>query len=249
MQIVIDNIEQFRNFFEVIYDSSSDLLELQLYPDRMVCTVLDKTKTRFFHVTYESTFFEVYDVDDVESVVVFVDDLYKLLKSCNKKDTLFLEINDPYLSTKVVSENGNSRLFEFVLPSDFVNSPTPPHIDLPAIFEVGVGDLEQSVKDIELIGSDLFTFVVNNDGLTVVTNPDIATKYANVIDVELEKECEQVISSFTLGFVKQMLKFKKINKTVELKIGDSMPIFYTFKDNIMGVTVNGMIAPRISEED
>lgn len=249
MQIVIDNIEQFRNFFEVIYDSSSELLELQLFQDRMVCTVLDKTKTRFFHVVYESTFFDVYDVDDVESVVVFLDDMYKLLKSCNKKDTLMMEINDPYLSTKVMSENGNSRLFEFVLPTDFIDSPVPPHIELPAVFEVGVGDLEQSVKDIELIGSDLFTFVVSDDGLTVMTSPDVATRYANVINIDMENECGQISASFTLKFIKQMLGFKKINKTVELKIGDSMPVFYTFKDNIMGVTVNGMIAPRISTEE
>lgn len=248
MKIVVDNIEQFRNFFEVIYDSSSDLLEFQLFQDRMVCTVLDRTKTRFFHVVYDCTFFDLYDVDDVESVVVFVDDLYKLLKSCNKNDVLILEIDDPYLKTKVMSENGNSRLFEFVLPSDFIDSPTPPHIDLPANFDVDVGDLEQSVKDIELIGSDLFTFLVNGNELTIMTSPEVSTKYANVIDVDLDKKCEQVSSSFTVEFVKQMLKFKKIAKTVELKIGDSMPVFYTFKDDFRGVTINGMIAPRISEE-
>lgn len=250
MQIVIDNIEQFKTFFDVIYDMSSDLVELQLFPDRMVCAMLDKTKTRFFHVEYKEDFFDEYIIDDVGSVVVFVDDFVKLLKSSNKKDTLILEVNDPYLTAKIVTDKGNSRVFEFVLPSDVVQSPTPPHIDLVAEFECDVGDLKQSVKDIELIGSDLFTFVCDGKLLTVMTDRDIATKYANTIDVDYLKEMDETVSaSFTSDYVKQFLKFEKINKTVKLKIGQDMPVFYTFTDELMGVSINGMIAPRISSED
>ena len=248
MQIVVDNIEQFATFFNVVYDMSSELLELQLFQDRMVCSLLDRTKTRFFHVVYDADFFDVYDIDDVSSVVVFVEDLHKLLKSVNKKDVLFLEVNDPYLVAKIESVNGNSRIFEFVLPTDFMESPVPPHADFPVKFEVGVGDLETSVKDIGVIGSDLFTFNVGDDNLTITTSTEIATKYANIIPISLEN-LENVSASFTLDYVEQMLKFKKISKTVELKIGQDLPIFYEFNDEIMGVKVIGMIAPRISEEE
>ena len=249
MEIVISNIEQFKVFFDVIYDMSSELVELQLFHERLVCAMLDRTKTRFFHVEYDASFFDEYEIDDVSSIVVFVEDLHKLLKSTNKSDTLILEINDPNLTAKIISKNGNRRVFEFVLPSDFVDSPTPPHADFPAVFEVDVGDLKQSAKDIKLIGSDLYTFVVKNGELTIMTNTDLATKYANSMDIELEEEMNGIASaSFTLDYVVQMLKFDKITKKVRIKIGDDMPIFYTFKDNIMGVSVNGMIAPRISEE-
>jgi len=248
LQIVIDNVEQFKTFFDVIYDMASELVELQLHPDRMVCAMLDRTKTRFFHVVYEEDFFDKYVIDDVESIVVFVEDFHKLLKSTNKKDTLILEINDPYLTAKIINDNGNSRIFEFVLPSDFIDSPAPPNVDLPHIMECDVGDLEQSVKDIELVGSDLFIMVADGSHLNIVTDKDIATKYANTIDVEYEKTGDTSSAGFTTDYIKQMLKFKKINKEVKLRIGDDMPLFYTFKDELMGVTVNGMIAPRISEE-
>lgn len=250
MQIIIDNVEQFKAFFDVVYDIASELVELQLFPDRMTCSILDRSRTRFYHVNFDDDFFDMYAIDDVTSIVVFVEDFHKLLKSVNKKDTLYLEINDPYLVGKIESENGNSRIFEFVLPSDFVDSPTPPHIDLPAVFGCDVGDLEQSVKDIGLIGSDLYQFIVDGEYLTVMPSDDISTKYANTIEVELEDPLSETVScGITLDYVEQMLKFKKINKTVKLKVGKDMPLFYIFEDKLMGVTVSGMIAPRLPEED
>ena len=254
MNIVIDNIEQFKAFFNVIYDMSSELVELQLYVDRMVCTMLDKTKTRFFHCEYDAKFFDVYSVEDMDSVVIFIEDLYNLLKSCNKTDVLHLEVNESYLIGKIESPNGNSRVFEFVLPMDFVDSPVPPHAEFPTVFKVGVGELKQSAKDISLIGSDLFIFRADEDALNILTDGNIATKYSNRVMVEFEKPIntnveKSVTSGFTLEYVSQMLKFDKVSKTVKIKLGQDLPIFYTFEDEVMGVRVSGMIAPRTSEDD
>ena len=248
MQIIIDNVKQFKTFFDVIYDMASELVELQLFPDRMVCSILDRSRTRFYHVEYKDEFFDEYIIDEVSSITVFVEDFHKLLKASNDKDTLIIEINDPYLVAKIVSENGNSRLFEFVLPTDFIDSPNPPHLDLPTICECDVGELKQAVKDIGLIGSDLFSFNVTDNGLVILTDKDLATRYANNIDVEFESS-ENGTSNFNLEYIGQMLKFDKISKTVMLKLGQDMPVLYAFKDELMGVTVSGMIAPKISEEE
>lgn len=248
MQIVVDNIEQFKSFFDVVYDMSSELLELQLFPERMVCAVLDRGRTRFFHVEYRADFFDVYDVDDATSVIVFVDDLYKLLKMANKTDILHLEIDDPRMIAKLESNSGNSRIFEFVLSSDFTDSPTYPQLDFPVVLEVDVGDLNQSAKDIKVIGSNQYKFVINKDSLTVMTDDTLSTKYAHTIDVDVDVD-NVVSATFTLEYVMQMLKFNKISNTVTIKIGDDYPLFYTFADDLMGVRVNGMIAPRISEDE
>jgi hypothetical protein len=248
LNIVIDNIEQFKVFFNVIYDMASDLVELQLFPDRMSCAMLDKTRTRFFCVDYEAKFFDVYAVDDVESVVVFIEDIYNLLKSTNKSDTLYLQLNDPYLVAKIESTNGNTRVFEFVLPTDVVESPVPPHADFPAVFTMDVSDIKQSIKDINVIGSDLLKFVVSKDSLNIVTDSDIATKYANNVSVEVDVD-ETISSGFTLEYISQLSKFEKISKQVELKLGNDFPVFYNFRDELMGVSINGMIAPRLPVEE
>lgn len=231
----------------MVYDTASEVVELQLFPDRMVCNILDRARTRFFHVTFNDEFFDEYVIDNVQSITVYVEDFYKLLKSCNNKDTLFLELNDPYLVGKIMSENGNSRIFEFVLPSEDIDSPNPPSMDLPSVMYCDVNDLKQSVKDIGLIGSELFKFNVTDDGLVIMTDSDLATKYASTIDVDMEKS-ENVSSMFSLSYIGQMLKFDKIAKTVKLKIGSDMPLFYIYEDELMGVVVSGMIAPRLSED-
>lgn len=250
MQIIVDNIDQFKAFFDVIYDMASDDVELQMHPNRMTCAMLDRTKTRFFNVDYESRFFDTYAVDDIESVTVSIEDIHNLLKLTNKTDVLYLEIEDPYLIAKVESKNGNVRVFEFVLPSESITSPTPPHAEFPSIFEVDASVLKQSVKDIKLIGTDLFKLSINRDVLTLTSDNDASTKYANTVEVLCEKQSDDVLTAgFTLQYIEQMLKFDKISSTPTLKFGDNYPLFYIFKDEAMGVTVTGMIAPRISTEE
>lgn len=254
MEIVIDNIEQFKNFFDVIYESSSDSLELRLFPDRMVCGVLDRSRTRFFHAEFKEDFFDVYTIDDLESVVINIDDINLLLNTCNKTDTLSLEINDPYMVAKISSENGNSRVFEFVLPTDTVDTPSTPHLDLPFEFKCDISNIKQSVDDITKItniaGQDLFVFNIINKELNITTSDDTNTKYVNIIPVTFEKESdENVASQFTLEFIKQMTKLNKISKEVTIKLGNDMPMFFTFEDALMSVKISGLVAPRISEEE
>ena len=52
---------------------------------------------------------------------------------------------------------------------------------------------------------------------------------------------------FSLNFIKQMLDFKKISKEVEMELGGNA-LVYKFEDEIMGVTVRGLIAARIEED-
>ena len=255
MKIVTSNIEQFKTFYDVVYDVASDTIELIFYPDRMTCAVLDGGKTRFFYVEYEMKFFDEYDVDEgVTSVCVSLEDMYKLLKLANKTDTLTLTFKDPIMSAELESKNGNRRLFEFTLPTDYVDSPKLPQLQLPAHLEVETSDIKQSVKDIELVGTDIFQFVLSENSVTLMsdsmsdTSSFSSTKYAQVID-DVETGVTDVLAvRFTLEFIEQMIKFDKIDKTVSIDIGE-LALVYKYCDEIMGVTVHGMIAPRIEVED
>lgn len=255
MEIVIDNIEQFKVFFDVIYDISSDLLELQLVADRMSCSVLDGSHSCFFHIEFKSFFFRKYDVEDFGSVTIFVDDMYKLLKLTNKTDELTLRFDEYHMSAEIISKTGNKRVFEFVLPNDYIQSPPNPR-DLSTIcnVEVSVSEMKQSVKDIGLIGTHIFQIVANENCLmymcdtTDFSESFNTTNYTQIIEVETGIE-ENVLSRFTLNHIKKMLNFDKISKTVELGIGNNFPLLFKFEDEVMGVRVNGMIAPRMEMED
>ena len=253
MKIVVSNIEQFRVFFDIVYDVANEILELKFYLDHMTCAVLDGGKTRFFYVEYEMKFFDEYDVDEVESVCVSLEDMYKLLKLANKTDTLTISFNDAIMSAELESTKGNKRLFEFVMPNDYIDSPPLPQLQLPGHIEIETSDIKQSVKDISLVGTEIFQFVLSEDTVTLMsdTMSDIhstsSVKYAQVIEAETGVD-EVLAVRFTSKFIEQMLKFDKISKTVLIDIGE-LALMYKFEDELMGVTVHGMIAPRIEVED
>ena len=252
MKIVLSNIEQFKIFFDTIYDVASEDIELKFFMDKMTCAILDGSHSRFFYVEYEMKFFDEYDVEEVASICVSVEDMYKLLKLANKSDTLTLEFSEEMMSAELLSKTGNRRLFEFVLPYSFVDSPSMPSINLPAHIEVSTADMKQSVKDIELVGTNIFQFVLSDGTITLMsdtmldTSSYTSTKYAQVIEAETGITDVMTVR-FNIEFIKQMLKFDKINKEVTIDLGENA-LVYKFEDEIMGVTVNGLIAPRIVEE-
>ena len=243
MLLGIDNFEQFKIFFDVIYDIT-EFVELQLFQTHMTCSILDKAHTRFMSVTFKKEFFSLYEVDGAESVTLFAEDLHKIVKSASKIDSVTLRTDESHLICKFESQNGNSRVFEFVLPSEFIESPQPPSIPLPVTYNLQLSDLRQGIKDLKIIGTNEIEFHVNDGLVKISAGTEVSTDYSSNIHVDVETDVEYS-SRFTLDYIEELLKFGKINKVVEFRMGSDNPLVYSFEDEIMGVEVKGMIAPRI----
>jgi DNA polymerase III sliding clamp (beta) subunit (PCNA family) len=199
-------------------------------------------------VRFNAEFFSLYEKGDDESVTLFAEDLHKIIKSVSKLDNVFLETNENYLVCKLESRNGNSRIFEFVLPSEHIESPNPPSIDLPVICDLDLDDLKQSINDLKIIGSHEISFQTSPDALNITSGIEVTTNYISTIPI-LNSSDESVASRFSLEYLEQLLKFNKISKSGTFQLGNNYPLLYSFKDEIMGVEVNGMIAPRMELED
>lgn len=242
MILGIDNFEQFKIFFDVIYDIT-DLIEFQLFDDHVTCSILDKTKTRFMSVTYDEDFFAVYEKGDENSVVLFAEDLHKIIKSAGKINYVLFETNENYFTCKFESTNGNSRVFEFVLPFEQIDSPQPPSINFSVMFELDLRDLKQSINDLKVIGSHEILFKTVGKTLNISAGVEVTTNYVSIIN--LPNSCEDKSSRYSLEYLEQLLKFNKISQRGLFKLGDDFPLVYSFKDEGMGVEVTGMIAPRL----
>ena len=219
--------------------------------DKLACSVLDRGRTRFFYVEYDIKFFDLYDVDEVKSICVFLEDIYKLLKLANKTDTLVLVFTEDILKAELQS-NGNKRLFEFILPTEFIETPNFPNQRMEYCLDLEVSELKQSVKDISLLGNNIFQFVLSKDTVTLMSDSSAdssefsTVRYAQVIESEMDID-EVFNIRFNVDFIAQILKFNKISKIVNIELSD-LAMFYKFEDEIMGVTVRGMIAPRVEME-
>lgn len=244
MLLEIDKFEQFKIFFDVVYDIT-EYVELQLFEDYMVCSILDKAHTRFMSANFSKNFFASYEVEDATSVTLFSEDLHKIIKSVSKIDNVVLMTNEEYLICKIESDNGNSRVFEFVLPSEFIESPHPPSIPLSISLKVDVGILKQSVKDLKTLNSGEVQFNVIDNNFSVTSGSEIHGKYSSSLPLEESFE-ENSVSNFSLEYIEQLLKFEKLSKVVELKLGNDFPLIYSFKND--DIEIKGLIAPRLEEK-
>lgn len=253
MKIVISNIEQFGNFFDVIYAESSETIELRFFMDKLTCAILNKAHTRFFYAEFESKFFDEYDVDKPQSYMVSADEFYKLTnRVANKRtDVLSIEFKDDVILCEL-ENNGNKRIFEFPYPYDEVSSPNFPQVALPVTFDLEMSDIINSIKDIEFFGNHIFQFVVSDSTITLMSDNSVETyetssvKYASVIEADVDYD--GVLSvRFPFTAIKQMSEFKKIAKEIEIELGEKA-LIYKVEDEFMGVTVRGMIAPLVEEE-
>lgn len=241
----ISDIDSWKNFFDLIFDSTT-IIELKLDQNECRITVLNNSHIAFYDAVYSKEFFDVYDVDDVESILIFVEDFYKILKSATKNDILTLESDDSYLKI-ILEHDGNRRLFELPLGDDYNSVPPLPSIEYDATFEVLLEDLNSPCNDLDkIVKTNKFTMETESDKLKIVSPSDSMTQYQQILDID------EVVSARTivdLTYMQQLLKLKKINKMVEFKIGDNIPLSWNIVSPMEDIKITGLIAPIIEDEE
>lgn len=221
------------------------MVELKL--DQMKCgmSLLNNSHVCFYTVEYHKDFFDDYQIDGAESILIFVNDFYSIIKTATSKDTL--TISDEMSSLKIVLEHDtNRRVFEIPLAEDYGDSPVPPSIEYQGEFTVKLQDLKQPCVDLDkIIKTDRFKMKVGDGKLSIISPNDSMTKYAQYIDVDTTLNAESVVN---LNYILDLQKLKKIGDTVLFKIGTDLPLTWNVTSPDEFVKVSGLIAPILEEE-
>ena len=245
MLLEISDITAWKTFFDMIYDGSN-IIELRLDQDKCKISLLNNSHVAFYDVEYSKDFFDSYEVEDVESVLIFVEDFYKILKSSTKNDVMSLSSTDSNLIVTFENES-NRRVFEIPLGEDYGQSPTPPSIDYQGSVMVSLEDLKAPVNDLDkIIKTDRFKMILDNNTLKIISPDDSLTQYKHEIDVESNNTGNVIIN---IDYISQLLKLDKVNKVVELKIGNGIPLSWNITSPLEDVRISGLIAPIIEEVD
>ncbi len=245
MLLEIFDIEPFKNFFDLIYDSAQ-IVELKVGSENLSISLLNNSHIAFYNVVFDKAFFGEYGFRESERVLVFVEDLYKILKSSHKDDTLLLETNDSNLIC-VFEHDGNRRVFELPLAEDYGDTPIPPSIEYPTEVTLNVLDLKQPCTDLDkIIKTDRFKIVLDGEEFNVVAPSDAMTKYQNTIIVDNDYD-GSLSSIYNIQYISDLLKLSKISKSVLLKIGDGVPLTWIMKSSDDLIEVSGLVAPIIED--
>ena len=207
---------------------------------------MNNSHVAFYDVEYSKDFFDDYQVDDVESVLIFVEDFYNILKSSTKNDVMSLSSQESSLIISFENES-NRRVFEIPLGEDYGQSPVPPSIDYQGSVMVSLEDLKAPVNDLDkIIKTDRFKMILNNNSLKIISPEDSLTQYKHEIDVESNNTGNVIIN---IDYISQLLKLDKVNKVVELKIGNGIPLSWNITSPMEDVKMSGLIAPIIEDAD
>ena len=219
MMLEISDIEPIKNFFDVIYDSASEV-EIKLDQEKLSINLLNNGYVAFYNLEISKDFFIEYEVNGAENILIFVEDFYKILKSSNKSEMLFLESNDNFLICKF-EDNNNHRIFELPLAEDYDDAPTPPSIDYNGIFDVSLNELKQSVFDLDkIVKTHKFKIHTQENMMNITAPSDSMTKYSQTIRIDSEEICDVIVD---VKYVSEILKLSKINNIVTLKMGTGLP--------------------------
>ena len=245
MLLEIYDIEPLKNFFDVIYDSAS-VVEMKLDSEKLLISLFNISHVAFYNLEISKLFFGDYEIDGVENVLLFVEDFYKILKSANKNDTLYLETNDSYLICKFENET-NHRIFELPLAEEYGESPMPPSIEYDGVFNVSLDDLKQAVNDLsKIVKTDRFKMILNDATLNITAPSDVMTNYSNEIDLDTSVNGYVTVN---IDYISQILKLSKINKNVDLKVGHGIPLSWNMSSTDELVNISGLIAPIIEIDE
>ena len=238
----IDNIKIFSIFFDVVLEYQ-ETVELFANETGVKISLLDRSHSCFYEVFYENDFFEYFEVEGNEVISLFIEDLQKILKTARKGEVLTLSSNEQFVIAKF--EKGDSkRVFELVQSENFGETPPAPSIDLECSFITDMDDLERTFKDLDIIKTNAINFAVKGDSLILSTTETAQTRYSHTIDVICENSA---VSRYSINYLKDIVKFKKIDPLVSIELGDSMPLIWSCETNHM--VVRGLVAPLMEVED
>ena len=245
MLLEISDIDSWKNFFDLIHDSTS-IVELKLDQEKCGMSLLNNSHVCFYTIEYSKEFFDIYQVDKAESVLIFVADFYNIIKTAKNGD--ILELSDDDSSLKIVLEHGeNRRVFEIPLAEDYGDSPTPPNVPVSVEFEVNLTDLKQPCEDLDkIINTDRFKMNVSDNILDITSPNDSMTKYTQIININ---NVGVASSTVNLTYILDLQKLKKISDTVKFGIGNDIPLTWNVTSPDEYVKVSGLIAPILEETE
>ena len=244
MRLEISDINSWKNFFDLIHDSTT-IVELKLDQDKCGMSLLNNSHVCFYMIEYAKDFFDEYQVDGVESVLIFVNDFYNIIKSANNKDVLELSTTESMLKI-VLEHDANRRVFEIPLADDYGDSPMPPSIRYEGAFTVPLKDLKQPCVDLDkIIKTDKFKMNVSDGVLSILSPDDSMTNYTQTMSIDSDLVANSTVN---LNYILELQKLNKISDTVIFSIGDDLPLTWNMTSPDMFVKVSGLIAPIIEDE-
>lgn len=242
MELTLYNNNIMKDLFDAI-STIVDEVSLECDSEGMRLRALDRSHISFVGMDLKSSLFDEYNCETPEKINIDTSELMKILKRCKSNDLLKIETNEGNL--RLTFEGDSTRQFSLRLIDISYESPQPPTINPPVTLKIPVEILNDFLKDMSIFGETI-TFIVDEDYLKCNGENEFGDTEVKYLHGENINEVVQ--STFNIAKIQDMLRAKKLNKEIILKLGLDTPLLLSFEIGMNDGELEFLLAPRLQED-
>lgn len=241
MKIESYNPSVFKDLFDTISHIINEC-KMEFHEDGLKINALDQSHIVFISVDLHYSFFDSYDVPAPETVIVDSNELINVLRRCGNTDTLEMMTDD---SNLILTFKGDAtKTFRIRLIDNDYDTPTPPAIDYNVNLKIPSNLIKDTLSDLKLF-SDNYRISVDGDYFRMFNTGgfgDTETKYIHGANVT-----EYVEAGYAIDKTMDIFRLSKLSPEVQVKLGNNIPVTFTFPIGNRDGEVSFLLAPRIDE--
>jgi proliferating cell nuclear antigen len=244
MELILETPQLLKKSMDIISDIvlegtivfKKDYLELVALNSNNVVMVIFKLL---------STNFEKYDIEEDTQISLSLEHLSTVLKTCDDKGKLILDVNMQSNKLKITSEGKNRKEFELSL-IDFRddNIQKVPTLDFPVNIVSSSSNFTTAINDLGFLDEGIGLTIEDGKFSMEGKNNSMAGKIDFTTDVDVQDtQGKNFTARYSIEYLKKFMKADKIAKTVELSFSSDFPlkVQYKVQDQLL---LGFILAPR-----
>ena len=248
MELILENPTLLKKSMEIISDI---VLEgtIVFKPDYLELVALNSNNVVMVIFRLLRTNFESYDVKEDTQISLSLEHLSNVLKSCDDKANLVLNVDDSSNRLKITSLGKNKKEFELSL-IDYTdeNLQKVPDLKFPIKIVSSASGFTSSINDLGFLEEGVGVKVENGNFSMEGKTNSMAGKidFTTDVDVSVEDKTKTYESRYSMDYLKKFIKADKIVNTVELSFNSDYPLKVEYKivDRLL---LGFILAPRGEE--
>ena len=244
MELILENPSLLKKSMEIISDI---VLEgtFVFKPDYLELVALNSNNVVMVIFRLLSTNFEKYDVKEDFQISLSLEHFSEVLKRCDDKAKLVLDVDEDSNKLKIVSKGKNQKEFELAL-IDFndENLQKVPNLEFPVKIVSSSASFTNAINDLNFLENGV-SFKVNSKVFSIEGKTNSMAGKVDLtdeIDIKSE-ENKEYNCRYSIEYLKKFIKADKIVNTVELSFSEDYPlkVEYRLVDKLL---LGFILAPR-----
>jgi proliferating cell nuclear antigen len=242
MKLVLEEPKVFKDGISILSDIITEST-LQATEEGLVVEAMDPANVSKVSFKIPQEAFKVFDAEENESISINFNNLKKILRRLNKKDTLTLETQENKL--KLVYKGTSTKTYYVPLIDLHNDAKSLKKLSAEAKIDLPSKTLKEAISDVDVVAESV-KFIAEPGKFTVSAEGDMSRADVEVTeseDITIKTGAEQS-SRYSIEYLKNMIQASKLCDTVHLEFSDNYPAILEYNQEGV-VSMSFVLAPRV----